>query len=84
MFSSRVGVTILRPYQSIIQIKRGDFGMMDRRKVYAMEHSIFDALKETECCRRFTEDRVRYVWMARLGACGGIGIWYIYSSLSWL
>ena len=59
VFSSRVGFTILRPYQSVIQVERSDFGMMDGRKVYAMEHSSFDALKETECCRGFTEYCVR-------------------------
>jgi len=58
VFSSRVGVATLRPYQSFIQIKRGDFGMMDGRKVYAMEHTIFDTLKETEYSRGFTEDGV--------------------------
>jgi len=72
VFSLWIGATILRPYQSVIQIKRGDFGMMDGRKVYAMEHSISDALKETECCRGFTENRVRWVRMARLGAYAGI------------
>ena len=69
MFSSRVGVTTLGLYESTIEIKRGDFGMVDGRKVYAMEHSIFDTLKETECCWDFTKNGVRWVRMARLSAC---------------
>ena len=82
VFSSWVGVTTLRPYQSLIQIKRGDLGMMDWRKVYAMEHSIFDALKETKCCRGFGEYCVCWVRMARLGADAGIGNRNIYFFLS--
>lgn len=35
--------------------------MMDWRKVHAMEHSIFDTLKKTECCRGFSEYCVRWV-----------------------
>ena len=81
VLSSREGATILRPYQSVIQVKRSDFGMMDGRKVYAMEHSIFDALKETECCRVFAEYCVRWVRVAGLGASAAIGIQNIYSFL---
>jgi hypothetical protein len=81
MFSSWPDITILSPYESTIQVKRGDFGMVGGRKVHAMEYSVFDTLKETECCRDSTEDGVR--WVARLGACGAnIKVWNIYSFLA--
>ena len=68
MFSSREDVTTLGPYERVIQIERSDSGMVHGHKVYAMEHSIFDTLKEMECSRGFAEDGVGWVRMARLGA----------------
>lgn len=74
VFSSRVDRTTLGLYERTIQIERSDSGMVYGDKVYAMEHSIFDPLKETECSRGFAEDGVCWVRMAKLDACADIEV----------
>ena len=69
MFSSRENVATLGLYEGLIQIKCSDFGMVDGCEVNPVERGILDTLKETEWCRGVTEDGVRWVRMAMLGAC---------------